>query len=268
MNSATIVLLSDFGDSHYAGQMRGVILGIAAGAPVADLTHSISPRNVVEAAHVLFESVGAFPEGSIFVCVVDPGVGAGRRGIALDVAGRRFVGPDNGLFSLVAKGGVAASAVLENPRYFRKTVCATFHGRDVFAPVAAHLWLGVGLPELGPPAGEIKGLRIPAPVVSEGRIDAHVLYADRFGNLVTDVEAGLVASGRWALLVCGKRIRGVSRTYGDGVPGKPIALVGSSGRIEIAVRDGSAAGRFHVTDPRKLRVRLIRANKGRAQETS
>ncbi|MBI5529387.1 MAG: SAM-dependent chlorinase/fluorinase [Deltaproteobacteria bacterium] len=268
MNKAPIVLLSDFGDSHYAGQMRGVILGIAAGAPIADLTHSISPQNVVEAAHILSESVGAFPEGSIFVCVVDPGVGTKRRGIAIEAARRRFVGPDNGVFSLVARGGVTASAVLENPRYFRPGVCATFHGRDVFAPVAAHLWLGVGLEDLGPPAGQIEGLRFPTPVVSEGRIDAHVLYADRFGNLVTDVEAGLVAGGRWAVLVHGKRIRGVSRTYADGVPGKPMALLGSSGRVEIAVRDGSAAERFHVKDPRTVRVRLIKAGKDRVQETS
>jgi len=262
MTNAPIAFLSDFGDSHYAGQMKGVVLSNAPGVPIVDLTHAIAPQNVVEAAHVLAESVDAFPAGTVFVCVVDPGVGTARRGVAFESNGRFFVGPDNGVFTLVARGGIGAAVVLENPAYFRTPVAATFHGRDVFAPVAARIARGVPLGELGPPAGALRTIDLPVPAVTDGRIDAHFLYADRFGNLVTDVPGALVAEGAWAVLVCGRRLRGVRRTYSDVQPGKPVALVGSSGRVEIAVRDGSAAERFHVKDPAKVRVRFIRKKKG------
>jgi len=261
MTNAPVVFLTDFGDSHYAGQMRGVVLGIAPGVPLYDLTHAISPQNIVEAAHVLGESVAAFPAGTVFVCVVDPGVGTVRRGVAFRKDGRFFVGPDNGIFTLVAAGGVGEAAAIENAAFFRQPVSPTFHGRDVFAAVAARIAAGTPLSELGPPAGALMALGLPTPAVKEGRIDGHGLYADRFGNLVTDVAAALCAGGAWTVLYRGRRLRGVKRTYADAAPGTLVALAGSSGRVEIAIRDGSAAARFRIKNPSRERVRFLKKMK-------
>lgn len=257
MMNAPVVFFTDFGDSHYAGQMRGVVLGIAPGSPQIDLTHAIAPQGVAEAAHVLFESVAAFPVGSVFVCVVDPGVGTARRGVAFRKDGRFFVGPDNGIFTLVARGGVEEAVAIENEAFFRLPVSPTFNGRDVFAPVAARIATGTPLSELGPPAGELVAIAPAAPNIKDGRIDGHGLCLDRFGNLVTDIPAALLGDGRWAVLFRGRRIKDVRRTYADVAVGTLVALVGSSGHVEIAIRDGSAAAHFRIRRPEKERVRLL-----------
>ncbi|MFA6033242.1 MAG: SAM-dependent chlorinase/fluorinase [Myxococcota bacterium] len=258
MTGAQIVLLSDFGASHYAGQLGGAVLSVSPDARLAVLTHAISPHNITEAAIVLADSVSAFPMGSVFLCVVDPGVGTPRRGVAVEAGGRIFVGPDNGLFSLVISGGSFRAVELANARFFRATISPTFHGRDIFAPVAAHVSLGAALEELGPPITDLVTLDLPKPaVVSDRRIDAHALYADSFGNIVTDVNHSMV-EGEWQVLVRGRRVRGIDRTYGDGSPGRLMALAGSSGRIELAVRGGSAVDRLHVRNLKKLRMRFIR----------
>lgn len=258
MTNAPVVFFTDFGDSHYVGQMKGVVLGIAPGSALCDLTHAIAPQNIAEAAHVLAESVAAFPAGTVFVCVVDPGVGTARRGVAFRKDGRCFVGPDNGIFTLVARGGVEEAVALENEAFFRLPVSPTFHGRDVFAPVAARIATGTPLPELGPPAGDLVSLTPAAPEVKDGRIDGHGLCLDRFGNLVTDVPAAILGDGRWAALFRGRRIKDLRRTYADVSVGTLVALIGSSGRVEIAIRDGSLAARFRIRHPENERVRLLK----------
>jgi len=258
MTGAPVVLMTDFGASHYAGQLGGAVLSVSPDARLAVLTHDISPHNITEAAIVLAESAAAFPKGSVFLCVVDPGVGTARRGVAVEAGGHFFVGPDNGLFSLIVSGGNYNAVELLNPQFFRADVSPTFHGRDIFAPVAAHISLGARLEELGPPVHDLATLDLPRPViVSDRRIDAHALYADSFGNVITDVDQSMV-EGEWQILIRGRRVRGIDRTYDDGSPGKLMALVGSSGRVELAVRGGSAVERLHVKNLKKLRMRFIR----------
>lgn len=258
MTNAPVVFFTDFGDSHHAGQMKGVVLGIAPDAPLCDLTHAIPPQNVPAAAQILFESIAAFPAGSVFVCVIDPGVGTARRGVAFRKDGRFFVGPDNGIFTLVARGGVEEAVVLDNESFFRRPVSPTFHGRDVFAPVAARIATGTPLSAFGPPAGELVSIAFAAPVIKDGRIDGHGLCVDRFGNLVTDVPAALIGEGRWAVLFRGRRIKDVRRTYADVATGTLVAVIGSSGNVELAIRDGSVADHFRIRHPEKERVRLLK----------
>ena len=284
MTAPPIVLLTDFGLSDaYVGMMRGVIYGINPAAHVIDLTHGIGPQDIRHGAVVLADSCRYFPAGSIFVAVVDPGVGTDRAAILLETPDARFVAPDNGLLTLVgrqydpscgdtAQPGPAPATVpdgcrawrLTNPEYWRQPVSATFHGRDVFAPVAAHLSSGVSPDALGEPAPSINALALPIPRPDGNMIRGQVVFADAFGNLVTDVTADLLdqigaAAGNPAVTVsiAGQTITGLSRTFHD-LPGAGYgdppahglrALVGSHGRLEIAVVDGSAAATLGVGNP-------------------
>ncbi len=252
-----IALLTDFGlEDAYVGTMKGVILRINPSATIVDLCHQVAPQAIAEGAFLLATSYRYFASDAIFVAVVDPGVGSERRPIALKTPHGTFVGPDNGLFGLVASecgvavprdGGRASLAgssvvgvVLAERRYFLPDVSATFHGRDIFAPVAAHLSLGTPLEALGPPLEEIVTLPVPRPERQGDRIVGHVAHVDRFGNLITDVtEADLESLAHPVIEVAGRRIAGISHHYAEraGV----LALVGSSGRLEIAVNGGSAA---------------------------
>jgi S-adenosylmethionine hydrolase len=252
-----IVLLTDFGlDDAYVGVMKGVILRISPDVPIVDLCHQVAPQAIAEGAFLLATSYRYFAPDAIFVAVVDPGVGSERRPIALKTPHGTFVGPDNGLFGLVARdfgvavpeeGGRASligsrveGVVLTDKRYFLPEVSATFHGRDVFAPVAAHLSLGAPLVALGSPLTDLVVLATPHPERRGNTIVGHIIHVDRFGNLITDVTAGDVRKlARPVVDVAGRRIHGVSQHYAER-PGL-LALVGSSGYLEIALNGGSAA---------------------------
>ena len=251
-----ITLTTDFGlTDSYVGVMKGVILGIEPTATVVDLCHGIRPQDVAEAAFVLGTAWNYFPADTIHVAVVDPGVGGPRRGIALRTAAATFVGPDNGIFSYVlAEAGVSVSqsglraiapvalaVELSEPRYWLPGPSATFHGRDIFAPVAAHLAAGVPLVALGSAVDEIQLLPVTRPERrSDGSLAGHVLHVDQFGNLITDIRrSDLVGLTDPCFTIRGRRIRGLRRYYAE-APGL-CALVGSSGRVEIALRGGSAA---------------------------
>ena len=256
-----IVLTTDFGLADaYAGVMRGVVLGINPGATVIDLTHLIQPQNVRQAAFVLGANYRFFPDGSIHVAIVDPGVGTKRRALLLVTPLASFVAPDNGILSYVvgdyldevpAGGGTAAlpsslaAYSLENPQYWLQPVSRTFHGRDVFAPAAAHLTLGVAPEDFGPPVNEMVWLAASQPETRDTGIHGEVVYADHFGNLVTNIPAGaLEHAGGIQVEIKGRRIAGLAGTFGEGDPeadGGLIALVGSHGYLEVAVRNGSAA---------------------------
>jgi S-adenosylmethionine hydrolase len=237
--------------------MKGVIASIAPEAEVLDLSHEVSRQNVVEGALLLADSARFFPSGSIFVCVVDPGVGSKRRCLAMESGGRIFLGPDNGLLHPVAGAGLVRVVELTNAAYRLPDVSPTFHGRDIFAPAAAHLWNGVPLSDLGPAAVSTAPLEIPAPRVSGRRMDALVLFADRFGNLVTNASLGILGAAQWTVEIKGKRIGRVRRTYSDVPEGRMLALIGSSGRLEISVRGGSALERLHLRRPCGFPVRLF-----------
>jgi S-adenosylmethionine hydrolase len=247
---ACITLLTDFGTCDtFAGQMKGVIGQIAPQRQVVDLTHAIEPQNIVQGAVRLDDAVDAFAPGTIHVAVVDPGVGGLRRGIALQTEAQTFVGPDNGIFTAVlARHPMQRAVELNNPRYHRRPVAATFHGRDVFAPVAAHLAAGVALERLGEPVEDLVAIQIPSPTVDGRGVAGQVLYVDHFGNLVTNIKSALIPDG--ARVTVGPAcLPSIDRTYRDVEPGEPVAYVGSCGRLEIAVREGRAIDRFGCDVP-------------------
>ena len=242
--SQAVTLLTDFGLSDgYVAQMKGAILGIAPDARIVDVTHEVPPQDVLRAAWLISDAYPSFPEGTVHAVVVDPGVGSERRVICVSAAGQLFLAPDNGVLELVLRR--AANPVIfevSEARYFRAEVSRTFHGRDIFAPVAAHLANGLDPAKLGPTLSGPVRLDIPVATFAGGRINGSVAFADRFGNLITDIDAGLLGelSGEPVVRVAGREIRGISRTYSDAPPGGLVCYVGSSDRLEIAVTGGSA----------------------------
>lgn len=241
-----VTLVSDFGvRDGYVGAMKGVMLSIAGDLRLCDVAHGVPPQSVVAGAMAMHDAAPWFAPGTTHLAVVDPGVGTARAAIVGLAGGHAFVGPDNGLFSLVWQelGGLdAAYRVDEHPFLLAKR-SVTFHGRDVFAPTAAAIAAGLLEPaDVGPPIEPVR-LVLPMVSITPDRIRGEVLYCDRFGNAVTNVDGELVEQlGRPARvrLPTGRVVKLV-RTYGDVAPGAPIALVGSTGRLEVAVREGSAA---------------------------
>jgi S-adenosyl-L-methionine hydrolase (adenosine-forming) len=244
-----VVLLTDFGADYYVGVMKGVVLSLAPTATIVDLKHDVARGSAVEAAFVLEAAFEWFPAHAVFCCVVDPGVGGPRRRVVAKLAsGPTFVAPDNGLLSEVLRGRDAMIRELSNPAWIFGEESNTFQGRSRFAPAAARLSLGAHLSEAGPKVADPVLLRAPRRVVAEGAAEGEVAYVDAFGNLVTSLtEACAAAVGPKETIVVeigGARIGGVVRTYADAPPGALLAYVGSTGRVEIAVRDGSAAERL------------------------
>ncbi len=212
--------------------MKGVILGRAPGVTIVDVTHGIPPQDVVAGALVLRHALPWFAAGAVHVAVVDPGVGGPRRPLCVETAHGLLVGPDNGLLSLAAAAlGVRRIVHLTAERFFLTPRSATFHGRDVFAPVAA---------ALAPVVGDMDRVDVPAPRVDAGGVRGEVVYVDHFGNLVTNVDAGLLPPGGCRVRIGGTRIDGVAASYTAVAPGAPVAVVNSWGLLEVAVRDGRA----------------------------
>lgn len=253
-----IALLSDFGLSdHYVGVMKGVIAGICPSALMIDLTHEVPPQDVRAAAFALAASWRFFPPETIFVTVVDPGVGTDRRAVAGRVGPYSFVAPDNGVLDLVlAEHPATQSVALTNPRYARAPVSATFHGRDRFAPAAAWLAQGTPIEALGDAVELRTRLSWPSPDVGPTLVTGEVVHVDRFGNLITNVHRRLWPAAVDITNVSVGDLAPVrlARTYGDAVPGETIALFGSSERLEVAVTGGSAAQRLGVGRGATVRV--------------
>jgi S-adenosylmethionine hydrolase len=240
-----IALLTDFGlRDHYVGAMKGVMLGICPQATLLDITHEIAPQDVLGGALELAAAHRYFPPGTIFLAVVDPGVGSTRRGIAAACGDYRFVAPDNGVLTVVLDQAPAAQAVeLTDPKYARATVSKTFEGRDRFGPAAAWLASGVELTALGRAASSLVRLDLPMPRAVDGGVDGEVLRVDRFGNLTTNIDGGLLSriAGPATVRIGSHLIPRIVATYADAKPGELCALVGSSDRLEIAVNGDSAA---------------------------
>ena len=241
--AVVITLTTDFGTRDtYVAEMKGVILSITRDVQVVDITHEVAPHDILEGALALEAAAPRFPAGTIHVAVVDPGVGTARRGLAVAARDQLFVGPDNGLFTPFLGDSRWRAFELGAAEFRRAGVSHTFHGRDVFAPAAAHLARGVEPDRLGPPVTDPVRLAWPDMRVSEGRVGGAVVHVDRFGNLVTSIHADAIAAlgSGVAIRVAGKSLPLV-RTYGDLGRGDPGALVGSTNRLEIAVNAGSAA---------------------------
>jgi S-adenosyl-L-methionine hydrolase (adenosine-forming) len=288
----TITLTTDFGARDwFAGTMKGVVLGINPRAVIVDLTHEIPPGDIRAGAFALMAACRYFPKGTVHVAVVDPGVGSRRRALAVRTANYLFVGPDNGVLSWALAGEkIKTVRQLENPKYFLETISRTFHGRDIFAPVAAHLSRGLPLERLGRELKDFVHLPWPKPTKTtatvrwaeaadeppsqsfsapcparedarptnkfklrrsatqqRGVIDGEIVYIDHFGNAITDIETELLPAGRKVTCeVIGKRkVRCALAEFYGAVPiHSPVAVMGSSGFLEIAVNGGSAAQRF------------------------
>jgi len=242
-----ITLATDFGlEDPYLGIMKGVILKINPKAVIVDLTHSLSNKRLLEAAFILNTTTPYFPAGTIHLTVVDPEVGGNRRLIAIKDRDQIWLGPDNGILTLVVKKNPKASLFnLSNRKYFLKNISATFHGRDILAPAAAHLSLGVSLKDLGEPISDPLLLPIPEPEIMADKVIGQVLWADHFGNLITNIRQEqlrpFLSSSSVKIQIGNKTISQFHQTYSQGKPGRLMALIGSSGYLEIASNLGSAA---------------------------
>ncbi len=260
---AIITLLTDFGlKDGYPGIMKGVIWQIAPGCQVADLTHEITPQNILEGALAIGRACSYFPAGTIHVGVVDPGVGTERRPIAARLGQHYFVGPDNGLFTLPlqaaeAAGQTVAAVHLDQAQYWLPQVSASFHGRDIFAPVAAHLANGTLLDELGTRIDNLQRIHIPHPQPTEYGWQANINHIDHFGNLSTNLNINDLAGRQVKEIRCaGISISELSRAYGDHPDGELVALIDSSGALSIAIVNGNAAARLNAQIGQAIQVIL------------
>jgi S-adenosylmethionine hydrolase len=244
-----IAILTDFGSADpYVGAMKGAILSACREAVLVDLGHDVPPHDCLAGALHLAAAVPYFPGGTTFLAVVDPGVGSARRAIAAEAGGFTFVGPDNGLLSVVLDRLAPARVVsLENPRYCRPSLSRTFEGRDRLGPAAAWLAAGTPLDELGPRVDGYVRLVIPAPEVAPGRVSGETVTVDRFGNVVTNIGradlARAAGQGAAVAVIDGRDFGPLVGTYADVEPGAACALVGSADYLELAVREGRAADR-------------------------
>lgn len=257
-----LTLLTDFGTRDgYVAAMKGVIASIAPAAALIDMTHEIRPGDVAGAAWTLRRYWHLFPPRTVHLAVVDPGVGTDRRALAARVEGRYFVAPDNGLLSWVLHDDELDAAVsLDAHRFRRPEVSPTFHGRDIFAPAAAHLCAGVPLSELGSPLIHPVRLPLPDTIRRGNEVEGCVVQVDRFGNLITNIPAGwvrpLLDEGAVRTLVGRHDVGTIRRTYGDVAQGEPVALIGSDMTLEVAVREGRASDKLKVGLGTPVIVRL------------
>ncbi len=244
--SGIITLLSDFGlEDPYVGQMKGVIFGIHPPARVVDLTHAVAPGDIHQGAWIIAESHRFFTPGTVHVAVVDPGVGSARRPLVEVTSSHLFVAPDNGLlWPILAREPGARLIHIRNPAYLRDEVSHTFHGRDVFAPVAAHLARGLPPETLGPPLDDPVKIRLSEPRRRGPALCGIITRVDRFGNLITNLSRQQLEAflqGSTPVFQAGQfRVQGIHKTYSDVPPGRPVALIGSSGTLELAVNQGRA----------------------------
>lgn len=242
-----ITLATDFGLSDgFVGAMKGVIYAINPDATIIDISHEIGPQDVSEAAILLEASYRYFPQGTIHVVVVDPGVGSQRRAIAVETERCYFVAPDNGVLTraLMRENNVKCVELVHS-EYFLNEVSNTFHGRDIFAPVASHLSLGIKIGQLGKRIDDLVELPITKPEVRHGEIIGSVIHIDRFGNIITDISIELfrsvVPNKAFTIIIAGVKLNKINMSYAEAPIGHLVALFSSFGRLEIAINQANAA---------------------------
>jgi len=283
-----ITLLTDFGTQDaYVGIMKGVIAGINPSATVIDICHSIPPQDTFSGAYLLSTSYKYFPEKTIHVAVVDPGVGSRRDIVCVETKDYFFLAPDNGLLSFIVHEERPKSIIrVTNSKYFLPSPSSTFHGRDVFAPVAAHLSLGVKPQQFGIRVNQLEQLDMPKPVQKKaGQVEGQIIYIDRFGNLITNITKEYLIKGAGGqkpevrskkpdafektskdkmllkydtieTTIGKKKIIGLSKTYIDAESGEPLVLIGSAGFLEVSINQGNAQKYFRVDRGNKIRVEM------------
>jgi len=247
-----IALMTDFGEkNHFAAVMKGVMWSINPDVNIVDITHTIDAHAPSAAAFILWQSFSYFPCQTIFLAVVDPGVGSSRAPLAIQTSHYVFIGPDNGILSMAARQDRIKKVVtLENQRYFLKHISSTFHGRDVFAPVAAHLSRGVSFSRIGKPLHSIKEIDFPAPHITAHTLEGCIIYADTFGNLVTNIKEDVfrkfLGSGRFVAYLKNKPIKEMYSYYGCAHDKEPFFIVGSSSFLEVSLNCASAKDYFSL----------------------
>jgi S-adenosylmethionine hydrolase len=263
MARPVVAFLSDFGTrDHYAGAMKGVVLGVCPDATLVDIGHDIPAHDVAAGAFELAACYRYFPPGTIFLVVVDPGVGSSRRGIAAECGDCKFVAPDNGVLSAVFRDTPPKKVVeLTERKYARATVSRTFEGRDRFAPAAGWLAKGIPLTSLGKSIANYHVIELPAPTIGHGEITGEIVRVDRFGNLISNIDhrmfAQLADRGSLVMTAGDRDVRRLVATYAEASRGELCALFGSTGHLEIAVNAGNAAEMLGLSRGAKVRVRLV-----------
>lgn len=240
-----VTMATDFGvEDHYVGVMKGVILSISNKAKIVDITHSIDSHSILQGAFIIKNYYKYFPENTIHLVVVDPGVGSDRRAILVTCDNHFFIGPDNGIFSLIYKVSSDYEVFeLENNQYFLEKISSTFHGRDIFSPVAAHLSNGVPPSEFGSKITNPKTIELNEYIYNEESVTGEVIYKDKFGNLITNIPSALVNKNA-EIKIETNTIHGISDFYSSVKEGQLLAIKSSAGYLEISVNKGSAANLF------------------------
>lgn len=257
MRSGLVTFLTDFGSRDpYVGIMKGVVLGLNPEVHLVDLAHQVDPQDIQQGAFLLATAVDWFPPGTVHLAVVDPGVGGARRALAVQGERHFYVGPDNGVLTLALRRDHPVAAVEIRPgRWTLDRISRTFHGRDIFAPAAAHLARGVALTHLGPPATDLVELDLPPNHREGSRVETRVVHRDTFGNLVTLLHRGEVSEPLQTVRIAGREIP-VRDTYGDVPQGGILACWGSADYLEIAVNRGSASQALGVEPGEPVEVLL------------
>jgi S-adenosylmethionine hydrolase len=241
-----ITLTTDFGRTdNYVGVMKGVIAGLNPKAAIIDLSHDIPPQNITAGRYIVETSIDYFPPGTIHIAVVDPGVGTRRKAILIETDNYFLIGPDNGVFSFLTQNDIKKVISLSNKKYFLRDITATFHGRDIFAPVVAFLSLGVIPEEFGHEIKSITRPKIRLVRKTKSGLIGRLVYIDHFGNLVSSIKAGRITNQQIVFLN-GRKIGPIRTTFGNVKKGKALAYINSSGYLEIGVNKGSAAGYFGI----------------------
>jgi S-adenosylmethionine hydrolase len=264
MARPVVALLTDFGTrDHYVGTMKGVMLGICPDASLVDIAHDIPAHDVMAGALELAACYRYFPHGTVFLVVVDPGVGSSRRGLAADIGDYKFVAPDNGVLSAVFRESPPKKVVeLTERKYALPTVSRTFEGRDRFAPAAAYLAKGIAVGWLGKTLANYQSLDLPRPVVSGDQLSGAVVRIDRFGNLISNIDRAafeqFAEARAIAVEVGGRDVSRLVATYAEAPPGELCALFGSTDHLEVAINGGDAAGALGVTRGASVLVRIVK----------
>jgi len=259
-----ITLITDYGEKGpFAGALKGAILNINPDAQVVDITHSVSSGDILEAGFILSCAYRYYPVGTIHVVVVDPKVGSYRLALLISTENHYFLAPDNGVLSYIfAREEIYNAVSLTEDHFFLKPTSHTFHGRDIFAPVAAHISLGVPLNELGQPIASVNVFPLPRPQTDAGgSLVGHILHIDHFGNLITDITSEDLPSGGYSIQVAGHQIGSLSDSYEQ--RHELLALIGSSGRLEIALKGGHAARLLGSKLGDELQITRCRAGRNR-----
>jgi len=254
-----IALLTDFGlNDNFVGVMKGVIYRINPEVKIVDLSHQVEPHNIREAAFLLRSSYPYFPERTVFLIVVDPGVGSERKSVIVETEKYLFVAPDNGVLSFLRETDMKRIIQITNEEYFLKPVSRTFHGRDIFAPVAAYLSKGEKVEKFGPGMRKIEKLRFPEPQVKNNRLVGEVIYVDRFGNLITNINQDtflrFIKTKKFRIVIGKAKISKINFSYQEGKEGLPIGIFGSFDNLEISLYRDDASRRLNLHKGSKIYI--------------